>query len=108
MTSKRQILQRIESLEGLILQHWKEKEKDRAERDTLIGIYKELIKRLEKQNEALMDRLMSQDFTKFKTFSYENLESPKKKPPDPMEDEDLAGMIIDEPPDGRISNDGSE
>jgi hypothetical protein len=63
----------------------------------LIESYQKLVDRLEKQNATLMDRLMSRGLPEFKTFSTPDGDVTIAERSNPLDDEELAGMVVDIP-----------
>lgn len=61
----------------------------------VITAYRAMIDRLEKQNTDLMDRVMARDIGELKTFRMPQIEGEEELSYDPMEDEGLAGQIVE-------------
>ena len=84
------MLQKLDSLETLLSHRVLQVKKDNVS----ILVLKEHIKRLEKQNQDLMDRLMARDIPELKTYV---IPESKVEPESYTftEDEDIAGEIIE-------------
>jgi len=90
MLKAKKILQKVEALEAVLNHRVLQAKKD----NTAVVILKEHIKRLEKQNQELMDRLMARDIPELKTYTIpvsETVYDPYRA----EEDEDIAGEIIE-------------
>lgn len=83
MSYKKNILEKLERIQTQL-------EKSGA----TVGILREEIDRLRKENEKLMDRFMAMDFEKFKTYNPEFSVEPVKEQALYDEDESNAGEIF--------------
>jgi len=63
-------------------------------KDGIVSHQDKMIEQLQAANKDLMDRLMSQDFQSFKTFTFPELVDENEKY-DPLQDESLAGEVYD-------------
>ena len=63
-------------------------------RDGVVSQQDRIIEQLTQANKDLMDRLMSQDFEKFKTFTIPEMVD-EEEPYDFLQDESLAGEVYD-------------